>query len=685
MTDELTFDLADDELEIFLADANECFQAMESGILNLEREADKETLHAIFRAAHTLKALAGTIGHRPMAELTHAVETLFGEMREGNLSSSPVLIDELLAIVDVLKAFRKEIITRQSSGVEMAPHLVQLQLLQSSQSQPQPSQAQPLISPQLSLDQRAEAQNWLDQGHHLLEIEVTAQSQAFAPAARLYQASLALLEVGQIISQQPALELMGDEDKHMWLILATLSETEVINNLLRDIADLAEVRVQTYTLTGEEQPAHVSPTESSPPPAKTQPAVSSNGPERARDKTVRISVERLDTLLNLVGELVTNRTRLLQIEEMLQAQYGKGEAVSALSELTPHFSHVVSQLQEEVMRVRMLPIATLFNRFPRLVREAARSAGKQVDLMIEGEATELDRAVMEAIGDPLIHLLRNAVDHGLETPEARLAAGKPAAGTIRLTATAAEGQIIITVADDGRGIDPVQIRQAAVARGLLTPDEVAQLSDDEAVDLIFRPNLSTASQVTEVSGRGVGMDVVRTNIERLSGSVVVTNQPGRGVTFHLTLPLTLALVQTMLVSVQGNLYAIPLTSINGALYLAEANLHTVKNQPILDWQGATLPLLDLRQFFTHPRLGNTSPNEVKSTIILVTWGKLRAGLIVDKIVGQQEIVVKALSAFIGHMPGLSGATILGDGRIAFIVDIPSLMNTALQARRQGEI
>jgi two-component system chemotaxis sensor kinase CheA len=396
---------------------------------------------------------------------------------------------------------------------------------------------------------------------------------------------------------------------------------------------------------------------------------------------VRISVERLDTLLNLVGELVTNRTRLVQIEGLLQAQYGGNNGVGALSELIPQFSHVVNQLQEEVMHARMMPIAHLFNKFPRLVRELARNAGKQVELIINGEATELDRAIIEAIADPLLHLLRNGIDHGIELPGDRLAAGKPAAGTIHISAEALEGQIIITVADDGRGIDPRQVSQAAVERGLLSPEEAIQLSEDEAIELIFRPNLSTAPEVTELSGRGVGMDVVRTNIERLSGSVTITSQLGQGTTFHLTLPLTLALIQTMLVEVRGNLYAIPVTAVNGAIYLAEAKVNRVKGKAALDWQGAVVPLLDLREFFNHPRLAVETSTSLKPTVVLVTWGKLQTGLIVDKIVGQQEIVIKALSPLLCHPPGLSGATILGDGRIALIVDIPGVINSTLQSRR----
>jgi two-component system chemotaxis sensor kinase CheA len=521
----------------------------------------------------------------------------------------------------------------------------------------------------LTPEQAARAEERRQAGQVILEIEIVAAVEAFAPAARLYQAAIALMETGQIVAQQPAPEQFSQKDERLWLILATQSEPGHIEECLADIDDLAEFHVQPYTPEGTGQPPPLSEGEREGPPDDDR--VAEPGPDHGLDKTVRISVERLDTLMNLVGELVTNRTHLLQIEARLRAQYGKEGGLGALSELAPHFSHVVDQLQDEVMRARMLPIASLFNKFPRLVRDVARPAGKQVKLIIEGQATELDRAVIEAVGDPLIHLLRNAVDHGLETPELRQAAGKPPTGAVRLAAASVEGQIVVTVADDGRGIDPIRIRRAAVNAGLLSEEESGQMAEDELIDLIFQPNLSTASRVTELSGRGVGLDVVRTNIERLSGSVVVTSAAGHGTTFHLTLPLTLALVQTMLVNVRNSLYALPVTSINGALYLAEATLNTIKGKPALDWQGTeTIPLLDLREFFTHPHPATGSPNGFKSSVVLV-----------DKIIGQQEIVVKSLSPMVGQAPGLSGATILGDGRIALIVDIPGLVNTALRTQR----
>jgi len=329
----------------------------------------------------------------------------------------------------------------------------------------------------------------------------------------------------------------------------------------------------------------------------------------------------------------------------------------------------------------MLPIAQLFHKLPRLVRDTARAAEKQVELLIEGESTELDRSIIEAIGDPLMHLLRNAVDHGIESPQARIAAGKAPTGTVRLTAAHEEGHIVIAVQDDGRGIDPTQVRRTAVERGLLSEDKAAQLDNERAIALIFQPNLSTAEQVTGTSGRGVGLDVVQTNVKQLGGTVMVESEAGRGTTFRITLPLTLAILQTMLVALGEDVYAIPLTSVIESLYLSDVTVSGVRGEPVIHWREQVLPLLRLRRVFAHPRLAPAPDNGNGQAIVTVAWGKLRVGLIVDKLIGQREIVVKSFSPILGNTPGLSGCTILGDGNIALIVDIPSLVNAT--AHRRG--
>ena len=709
MEGRLTFEIEADELEIFLLEVNEHLQAMEASILGLEhRGSDPDTLNTAFRAAHTLKAVAATVGHHSMAELTHSVETLFDAMREGSSSPTHAVADELLAALDTLKALRDEVVSRLPSGIDVAATLARLQTLAEGAKGEESERDQAFeresgfeivprsshvedgqeIGRRLTPEQAAQAQDYHQQGYSLLEVEACTQADAFAPGARLMQATMALMEAGQIIVQHPSQAELAEvpDECCLWVVLATQADRGSVEALLRDISDLAEPRVRPYAMDQQSAaphaPAALERGELRPQMKREQVSPPQISMVQAGEKTVRISVERLDILMNLVGELVTDRTRLVQVEQSLHAKYGKGGIINTLSELTVHFGRVVDQLQEEVMESRMLPIAHLFSRFPRLMRDTARAGGKQVNLIVEGEATELDRSIIEAIGDPLMHLLRNAVDHGIESPQARIAVGKPPAGKVWLTAAHEEGHIVIIVRDDGRGIDLERVRRAAVSRGLLSEEEAAQVDDEQAAALIFQPSLSTAEQITGVSGRGVGLDVVQTNIKRLGGSVVVESEVGRGTTFRLTLPLTLTILQTMLVALGEDVYAIPLTGIVESLYLDEVSVAGVKGKPVIRWRDQALPLLYLRHFFDHPRLAAPS-NGARQAVVTVTWGKLQVGLIVDRLIGKQEIVVKSLSPLIGNAPGLSGCTILGDGRVALIVDIPGLISAEMQAQRQG--
>jgi two-component system chemotaxis sensor kinase CheA len=680
MDSPLSFDIEADELDIFIEDVNEHLQALESGVLGLEDACDPETLNAVFRAAHTLKAVAGTVGHRQMAELTHTVETLFDHMRQDRLSPTPGVTDVLLNTVDALRALRDEVVTRQPSDVDTDALLARLHDLAAERAVdlvpdlPPPGVEYRERRP-LSPEEMARLEDLREQGHTILDIWVTPRVDVFAPGARLLQAALALADVGRIVAQNPSqAELAeGKYDAGLWLLLATRHATAEVKEIIQDIADLRVPQVQSYDRA--DMPA-----------AKTgaEPA-SGDSTRRGEDamRAVRISVERLDALMNLVGELITERTRLIQIESTLRAEHGKGGTVGNLGDMVAHLNRVVDQLQQEVMQARMLPIANLFAKVPRLVRDVARAAGRDVDLVIEGEDTELDRSVIEAIGDPLIHLLRNAVDHGIESPLERAAAGKPATGTVRLTAAHAEGHILITVEDDGRGIDPARMRHAAVRRGLLSEEEVAQLDDDEAIALVFQPNLSTSDQVTGVSGRGVGMDVVQTNVKRIGGTVAVESEAGRGTVFRITLPLTLAIVQAMLVGLGQDVYAIPLAGVVESLYLSDVTVSSVKGTPTIRWREEALPLLRLREFFAHPRLADAPP-DAKPAVVTVSWGKVHVGLLADRLIGKQEIVIKSLSPIAGNVPGLSGCTILGDGRVALIVDIPGLIGAAISQQRTAQ-
>jgi two-component system chemotaxis sensor kinase CheA len=392
MKNALSFEIEADELDIFLEDVNEHLQAMEAGVLRLEKAADPETLNAIFRAAHTLKAVAAAVGHRQMAELTHTVETLFDDMRQGHLSPTPEVTDELLSTVDVLKALRDEVVSLQPSDVDVGALLARLRdLAAACAAAPTPRSARGAAESEerrrLPPEEEARAQGYHRDGYTVLDVQIVACDDAFAPAARLLQAALALAEVGQIVAQAPSQADLanGQYEDGLWLVLATRSAREEVEALVRDISDLAEWRVQPY--------AHLE--------AEIETKVSPGAPVGlGEDKTVRISVERLDTLMNLVGELVTERTRLVQVEGTLRAAYGKGGIVGELGDMAAHLDRVVDQLQQEVMQARMLPVAHLFSKVPRLVRDVARTAGKKVDLVIEGEDTELDPSVIEGPSVP---------------------------------------------------------------------------------------------------------------------------------------------------------------------------------------------------------------------------------------------------------------------------------------------
>lgn len=374
--------------------------------------------------------------------------------------------------------------------------------------------------------------------------------------------------------------------------------------------------------------------------------------------------------MTLVGELITERNRLVQLHNALDLHHRGDKQFSPLAETITHLDRIVNQLQEEVLGLRMLPVSTVFNKFPRLVRDLARRAGKQVELVLQGTETELDRSVLEQIGDPLIHLLRNAVDHGIEAPAVRRAAGKPEQGIITLAARHDNGQIKITLQDNGQGIDINKVKHRAVQQGLLTEKEAASLADPEAIELIFKSGLSTAEKISEISGRGVGMDIVRTNIETLNGMIQTETWPGVGTQFELLLPLTLAIIPTLLVQVNGDCFAIPLMTVVEAFRLQPDRLKSLQGHPTVLFRGTLLPLICL-----HEILGTqeSTPNHAQKYVVSVRFGKMQIGLIVDALIGEEEVMVKSLGKLSGNVPGVTGAAILGDGNVVLILDIPSLI------------
>ncbi len=426
--------------------------------------------------------------------------------------------------------------------------------------------------------------------------------------------------------------------------------------------------------------------------SNVNPAVTHPENEQTRSATpvqaprmVRIDVERLDALMNLIGELVIGRTRLSRIGANLIGHTDDLQLMEDLTETSRHIARISDDLQDQVMRSRMLPIESVFSKFPRLVRDLAQRVNKKVEFIVEGKDTELDRSVAEQIGDPIIHLLRNAIDHGLETQEERHAAGKSEVGQVRLSARHEENQIVIDVDDDGRGIIPDRIKAKAVTKGLLTTDAASRISDREAVELIFAPGFSTAEQVSDISGRGVGMDIVRTNVERLNGSIAVETEPGQGSRFTIRLPLTLAIIRALLVSVAGQTYAIPLTSVVEALRIQQEDLRSVNHHLAIELRGQVLPLMRLAEVFKQSYKSAATTAMTRQFVVAIRWGDRRCGLIVESLIGEQEIVIKPLGKLFRNVRGISGGAVLGDGQVAPILDVAALIKYVIaNERTRGE-
>ncbi len=600
----------------------------------------------------------------------------------------------------------------------------------------------------LSTEEESRLQARQAEGWSAFLSEVVIASDSIAPAARAMLVVMDLNRAGEVISSRPTMEEIeaGQVAGRLDVILATPEDQITILCLIDEIMEIQQARVKPYGVATEElQPSssgehsvipNFPATPAAPQPIQppvlqsarspepvTEPSPSDHdqrdvnlgplaaGKEKNRriidlgpeargkskeellhvaaqkssihvSKTIRTSVERLDNLMNLVGELVTDRTRLFQIRADLEAAYGDDDSVARLSEAVTHVARITDELQEEVMRVRMVPIENVFNKFPRVVRDLSRKAGKKIDLHIYGKETELDRSVTEEIGDPLMHLIRNSVDHGIESPEARVAAGKPETGIVTLSARHEENQIVITVEDDGGGIDAEKVKASAVQKGTISAEAAAKMSEREAVDLIFGAGVSTAERITDISGRGVGMDVVRTNIERLNGSVSVSTELGKGSRFEVRMPLTLAIVPSLLVSLAEKTYAVPLSSVTETLRIRKDEIKTIRGRENIQLRGHVLSLLRLGDFFGFARNGH---GRDKLFVVAVRWGEMEVGFVVDSLVGQQEMVIKSLGDLMGDIRGLSGGGILGDGSIALIVDVPSIVKTAIQENNVGRV
>jgi two-component system chemotaxis sensor kinase CheA len=681
----ITFDISKEELPIFLAEVDEHLQTLDNTLLRMQRDvADTELVQMVFRSAHTIKGMSGMIGHRRMTDVTHALENALDALRKNSIEISPPLIDLCLEAVDCLRLLRDEVATSQVSDVDIHEIVSSLKDLIAGKKE--------LILPAKGEIAARDDVHAIDdpQKTRIFQIQARIDQNSIASAARAFQLMMTLQDLGDIQTMDPSQEEIesGTSVHDFAARLVTDQTFEKISGALTRISEIDEVLINgnVVLLDGvmvSEQSSNRVPggpaENASSVPEQTDDLNSSQMSRKKRsansigrrisDLTLRMNVERLDNLMNLVGELITDRNHLHQLRGQIAAETSVSSQLERLFETITHLGRITDQLQEEVMSIRMLPLGSVFNKFPRMIHDISKTIGKVVEVIIQGEETEMDRSMIDEIYDPLIHLIRNSVDHGIESAQDRLAAGKPECGKLTLTARHEQGRIILTVADDGRGVDREKLRRSAIQKGLISAEEAGGLSEEQALDLIFVAGLSTVENVTEFSGRGVGMDIVKTNIQRVNGSIRVETWPGRGTQFQITLPLTLAIVPSLLVRVQHSTFAVPMVMVSETVRLEQSEIKWIRQKPVILLRGSVLPLIHLSDVF---HFASCEEEKRHFFVVVIQLGKDRFGLIVDSLIGEEEVVVKPLGSFVGDIPGVSSATILGNGEVALIVDIFNL-------------
>lgn len=718
-------------LEFYLLDSQEQIEKMGAGLLQLEKEGTNIGLiNDMFRSAHSLKGASGTMGFTSIVALTHAAEDLLDRLRQGKMEVSLQVVDVLLAVTDRVKAMLAQVEHRVEITEEYQDLVDEMKAIMNgedwttnepdknvlNEAEETTTNAFTPLDFQLTEEEKTQIVSAQTMGHGVYQVDVKFESNTLMKAVRAVMAVQRMENLGQVIRILPSMEdLESGCHEGFALLVQTDDSLEEIYTEISEVSELTDVQVNPYPgmelqevlyaeqeaaaaslLTAPQEetvavltevpasPNKVVAEEAIPTPAKsivnkptTTTGAGNNVTEsNAQAHTIRVDTARLDNLINLVGEMVITRTRIVQIGSDLKDQHPMDSLVNNLNETTVYLGRLMNDLQESAMRLRMVPIGTVFSRFPRLVRDLARKTSKEIDLIIHGEDTELDKTVVEAIGDPMMHLIRNSVDHGIESPVERRKAGKPEVGQITLDAYHEGNHIAILVSDDGKGLDLNKIRTKAINKGLISERE--ELDEREIANLIFLPGFSTADKVTDISGRGVGMDVVKKALNNLGGMVDITTRQGEGTTFTIRLPLTLAIIQALLVEVGTEIYAVPLSSVLETLLVQRQDIKTVGGLPMVQLRGNTLPLISLQQRFDLP---TPEAESEEVFVVVVGLGDKALGLIVDELRGQQEIVIKSLGDLLNNVPGIAGATILGDGKVTLILDIGSLIQDILVTRK----
>lgn len=686
-------------LELFIDETKEHLQSLNEHILDLEKDpGNDDTINEIFRAAHTLKGMAGTMGFARMQRLTHDLENVFQEIRNGNMKANAKLVDILFRGLDALESYLEVISASGSEGTEDNEDIIndlnevieeetgtgtKEEKDSTASKSPEPVSSErenkferiPVSEYEISSMDKAK-----QDGQNVFGVTVYLQETCILKAARAFLVFKAVESKGELIKSLPTTEQIEDEefDYDFSWILGTSESKQTIKNLIMSVSEIADVCIDDFKYESAAAPKEQKVKEEAPKKAVEESAEAKKAPQavaakgKVASRSVRVDIDKLDVLMNLVSELIIAKNALVSVSsggEGSGAADGHGQA---FHENIEYLERVTTNLHESVMKVRMVPIESVVNRFPRMIRDLNRKLGKKMELYMSGEDTELDRTVIDELGDPLMHLLRNSADHGLESNEERVRLGKPEVGSIFLDAYQDGNNVTIEVRDDGAGIDTERVKKKALERGTITEQQAETMTDKDFIDLLFRPSFSTADQISDISGRGVGLDVVKTKIESLGGSIEARTVKGEGSTFMIQLPLTLAIIQALMVEVGNEKYAIPLGNVDTIEDVLLNEIKLVQSKEVIHLRGSVIPIIRMHEILEMEDYEKNSEME-SEIIVVVKRGDQRIGLAVDKLLGQQETVIKSMGHHITNAKLFSGATILGDGEVALILDTNTLI------------
>lgn len=681
-------------LEIFIDETKEHLQNLNEQLLIIEKEPDNtDTINEIFRAAHSLKGMAGTMGYKRMQKLTHQMENVFSEIRNGKMKVDANLVDILFQCLDALEEYLDNIQEAADEGTnDNEPILKELDAILNGESAKQ-------VEEESKKEENADkpkdgdgdirkykefvysdfeihaVQEAFDKGLKVYAITVQVDETCLLKAARAFLVFKSLESVGEIIKSQPSVQDIEDEKFDQMFSICIISDNPLdkVIGVIKNVSEIKEAVGEEISKIEdikpkeekEEKKAETAASDAKKPEAKKPAAKPKAGGKPVVNRSVRVDIEKLDVLMNLVSELIIAKNGLIST-----SSDGTGNNSQSFNEQIEYLERVTTNLHESVMKVRMMPIETVTQKFPRMIRDLSKKLDKKMELVMTGEDTELDRTVIDEIGDPLMHLLRNSADHGLESAEVRAQRGKPEVGTVKLDAYQDGNNVIIEVSDDGNGIDVEAVRNKALEKGSITQEQADAMTDKEVIDLLFRPSFSTAKKVTDVSGRGVGLDVVKSKVESLGGDIEVKTQLGEGSTFVIRLPLTLAIIQALMVELGEEKYAISLGSIQTIEDIPVEDIKYVQTKEVINLRGTVIPLIRLDSVLDIE--SKEKPDSL--TVVIVKKGDKLAGMVVDRLLGQQEIVIKSLGKYISNSSKIiSGATILGNGEVALIIDVNTLL------------